>query len=213
MALSGLLVAGLLVGMAAMVSATREADHEVNHQGASYWDDVPLKKKKSASGQLKAWGWKIATLPFLTIIYVALISEGLRLLIPALGQPLWKSVPIPGFSYLRGYTGLHKLDVAHLMALFLLFAVWYSWVVNIRLLFAPHEFTARTGWILENYRWFVQILSITILVADALLFYCSMIQQGVWGSNAIFSFSALLATVCYTAILVFTSFVTVNLEE
>ena len=191
----------------------KETMNHVPPPVSSRYDNLPLFRKKSFSGQAKAWLWKIATFPFLAIIYVALISEGLRLLMPALGQPLWKAVPIPGFSLLRGYSGLHKLDIAHLMAILLLFAVWYSWVVNIRLMFASHEFAARTGWNLQNYQTFVSTLSITILVADAILFYRSMLEQGVWGSGSIFSFPALLATVCYTAILVFTSFVTVNLEE
>src|SRR5436190_23058889 len=44
---------------------------------------------------VKAWLWKIATFPFLAVVYVTLIAEGLKLLAPELGQPLWRALPLP----------------------------------------------------------------------------------------------------------------------
>ena len=83
----------------------------------------PIPRQRGLS--IKTWLWKIVTFPFLGTIYCSVIADGLRRLVPDLGRPLWRAVPFPGFSQLRYYEGLHKLDLAFLMALLLLFAVWF----------------------------------------------------------------------------------------
>ena len=154
---------------------------------------------------------KLATLPVIGIVYVALVSEGLRSLIPTFGQRLYRQ---PGLSFLRDYEGWHKFDLAHVMACILLVAVFSSWCINLRLWFAPHEFVARTGWRLEAYRLVATVLSWAVLICDACLFYAAMSQgESIWDAAKTISWSAILATLLYCAIIVFLSFSYVTLEK
>jgi hypothetical protein len=165
------------------------------------------------ASKVKAWLWKLITLPFLALIYLVVISEGLRLLVPVLGLKLHK-LPLPGFSALRGFEGFYRLDMAHLFSVLLLWAVWYLWTVNLWILFAGPDFFARTRWDPETYTKFVRGLGVVILGADAILFYVGMTQQmgGMFGGGGL-SLSALLATVAYVGVIIFVSFVSVNLER
>ena len=56
----------------------------------------------------------------------------------------------------------------------------------------------------------VMVLGTVILGADAMLFYTALANLG-WGGTS-FSFSALLATASYVAILVFQAYVTVSMR-
>lgn len=157
----------------------------------------------------KVWAWKVFTLPPMGVIYVAVISEGLRFLVPALGQKLWK-LPIPGFSLLRDYEWSHRLDLAYFLALFLLVAVCVLWELALALYLGfelPFERAVAKP---DNYRRLVVILAVAVLGGDACLFYCAMTQLA-WSGNS-FSIPALLATVCYLAVIVFVSFLTVRLK-
>jgi hypothetical protein len=100
------------------------------------------------------------------------------------------------------------------MAIVLCFAAWYLWVVNLYIHFAADEFFARTKWNPQTYTPFVRSLGVVILGADAILFYVGITQQmgGIFG-GAIISFSGIIATIAYVGVIIFISFVTVNLER
>ena len=76
--------------------------------------------------KLKYWGWNLLVIVVLSIIYWTVISEGLRFLIPVLGQRLSK-LPIPGFSLLARYEATYRLDLANAMAVFLFLAMFSLW--------------------------------------------------------------------------------------
>lgn len=163
-----------------------------------------------SAARVKSWAWKLVTVPIIGLIYCVLISEGLRYLFPALAQRLYK-LPIPGLSYLRDYEAFYRLDLAHLFSIFLFIAVWYLWVVNLRAYLGDADVFNRSGWNPEAYRRFVLRLGVVVLGADAILFYIAITQQGWFGNR--FSFTALVATVIYVAVIIFVSFVSVNLER
>ncbi len=147
--------------------------------------------------------WMIFTKVGLGTIYIAVISEGLRYMVPALGQRLYK---IPGLGFLEDFEETHGLDLAPFMAIFLLIAVFWLWERILHIWLASDE--EGIDWLNETK--LLMVLGTSILGADAILFYIAMTQVG-WGGTVI-SISALLATVAYVAILVFVSYVTVTLR-
>lgn len=159
---------------------------------------------------LKLLAWKGITMPIMGVIYCMVISEGMRLLVPALGQPLHK-LPIPGLSQLRGFRGVNRLDLAHLMAIMLLFAVWHLWCVILRISLGANDVLARSGWDPVAYGRFVMGLGIVVLGADMILFYIALAYME-WGRPA-FSFPAIIGTIAYVGVIIFVSFMTVNLHR
>src|SRR5262245_52979714 len=86
--------------------------------------DGILQKWRRIRPYLRYWLWQLATKSVLGVIYLAVISEGLRLLIPALGQKLHK---LPGLAALRNFDVTYRLDLAPFFAVFLLLAVFILW--------------------------------------------------------------------------------------
>lgn len=164
-------------------------------------------------GPIKACLWKLIAVVVVGPTYVAVISEGMRLLVPTLGQKLHK-LPIPGIGMLKGYAELYRLDIAHMMSIILLFAVWYLWLKLMVILFDGHHFFRRNPWNPATYTRVIAALAILILGADAALFYYAMTQQmGFMTAKTTLSIPALLATAAYVGVLVFISFVSFNLEH
>jgi hypothetical protein len=158
----------------------------------------------------KYWLWKLVTIIVLAPIYCSVIAEGLRMLVPALGQKLHK-LPIPAFSTFGQYEETRRLDLAIFMALFLLVAVWWLWEQVLKVFLSNEDTFHDSGWNAEAYKRVVLILGIIILGADACLFYASMVQIG-WGGTRL-SVPALLATAAYLAVIVFVSLVSLNLRK
>jgi hypothetical protein len=154
----------------------------------------------------KYWLWKVVTLVVLAPIYVALISEGFRLLIPAAGLRLSK---IPFLSFLDDYEATHRLDCAHLMALGLLIFVWMFWDLLLTIKLGGQFDTY--GFEPESFKKVVLILGLTLVCCDACLFFVSVTNSS-WGGSS-FSFSAIIATAAYVAILICVSFVSCILRR
>ena len=70
------------------------------------------------------WAWQVASKAILGMIYLAVISEGLRVLIPALGQRIYK---LPLLGSLKDYEATYRLDLAPFFAVFLLIGVFVLW--------------------------------------------------------------------------------------
>lgn len=158
------------------------------------------------TARIKYWAWKLLSMAVIAPIYIAIVSDGLRYLIPPLGQKLSK---LPFLQIFGDYESTHRIDLAHPMALVLLFAVWWLWD---RLLMAwLGGDIDYLGFDPDAYNVVVNVLGISIVSADAMLFYLGA-TQSTWGGTA-FSFSALLATIAYVAILVFVSFVSCVLRR
>lgn len=156
----------------------------------------------------KYWTWQAVTKVVLGIIYLAVIAEGFRLIMPALGQKLYR---LPGLGWVRDYEATHRLDLANFFSIFMLVAVWYLWgmILSMWLRFdgAPDEGRLHGSRIKS----LIISLGLVILLADAFLFYSAMVQMG-WASTA-FSFEALVATAAYLAMLVFVTFVGLVLHQ
>lgn len=146
--------------------------------------------------------WQAVSKLFLGVIYLAVISEGLRVLIPALGQKLYK---LPGLSSLQDYEATHRLDLAPFFAVFLLVAVFVLWHRIVELWLSGEEFSR-----LAKEHQLVVGMGCMILGADAVLFYLAMTQM-TWGGGGL-SFSALVATGAYVGVLIFVSWMSVILH-
>jgi hypothetical protein len=158
--------------------------------------------------RLKYWAWEILTKGILGVIYISVIAEGLRRLVPALGQRLYR---LPGLGALREYEATYRLDLAPFLAVFILIAVWYLWDEILQLWLRRECDDDESPWNRANHGLLIVSLGIVILGSDAVLFYIAMTQIGWQGAG--FSFPALLATVAYLAVLIFVSFVSINLRE
>lgn len=194
------------------------AIHQSNGRPALHDHAAPLQSEFDDShgdGQLVVWIWRqtvyrawLLVKGALGVLYICVVSEGLRFLVPGLGMRLHK---VPGLSFLYDYEDLHRLDLAHVLSLFMLFAVFYLWDKMLLLWLDSSENFDDGGWNPQANRQLIVALGWIILGADACLFYVAMTQVG-WGATS-FSFAALLATAAYLAILIFVSYVTINLRK
>ncbi|MBS0263430.1 MAG: hypothetical protein JSS02_15920 [Planctomycetes bacterium] len=151
---------------------------------------------------LRYWLWQAVSKGFLGFIYLAVISEGLRVLVPALGQKMYK---LPLLGFLRMYEATYRLDLAPFFAMFLLIGVFVLWPRIIAV-----WMTGRSFWECSSEQRLVVVLGSGILFADAVLFYYAMTQM-TWGESTL-SFSGLVATVAYVGVLVFVSWFSVVLN-
>ena len=161
-------------------------------------------------GGVKRWLFEIVAVVVVGPIYCVVIASGLREIVPALGQKLYK-LPIPGFTMFGDYVGTRRLDLAIGMAVILLFSVCWLWERILFTIMSPDEAFADAGWDPEAYRRVVLTLGTVILLSDGLLFYYAVTQTG-WGGGG-FSFTALIATAAYVAVIVFISLVSLNLRR
>jgi hypothetical protein len=152
-------------------------------------------------------GWQVATKGVLGIVYLAVIAEGLRVVIPPLSQKLHK---LPGLALLDRWDTTYQADLANIFASFLLLAVFVLWDRCLRIWLDVPAFCHPT-WNPERYRRFIVVTGSVVLVSDGALFYAAMGTM-TWGSSG-FSFGALLATAAYIALLVFISFVGISLHQ
>ena len=143
--------------------------------------------------------WQLLTKLVLGVIYVTLIADGLRQLIPPLGLKLYKA--IPGFSFLQDYEATHRLDIAQPAALVFMVFVWIAWARLLQLWLnhdvhvADHDWGNKRGSDIDS------ILAAVLLVGDACLFYLSLVRVA-W-SGTTFSATVALATLIYVGIVVF----------
>ena len=158
----------------------------------------------------KYWLWKFVTIVILAPIYCSVIAEGLRMLVPALGQKLYK-LAIPGFAMFGQYQETRRLDLAIFMSVFLLVSVWWLWEQVLKVFLTTDALFEESGWNAANYTRVVLILGVVILGADACLFYVSLVQMG-WGATRL-SIPALLTTAAYLAVIIFVSLVSLNLRK
>jgi hypothetical protein len=156
---------------------------------------------------VKMWGF----LPVKFLIgvgYVAVITEGLRMVVPALGIKLYR---LPLLSALKHYEVWHKLDLA-LFAGMLLFALSsWIWCVLLESWLYDREGLGVSGRNATKYERCLCVLGSVILFSDACLFYRAMTFVG-WGGE-VFSVTSLLCTLAYLAVLVTICAVSVNLKR
>ena len=169
---------------------------------------VPPIKRRRAWRIFFAWLkyllWQIFSKVILGIICVAVTSEGLRTLVPALGK---KIHTFPGLGAFKDFEETYKLDFAPFFALFLLVTVWALWS---RILQVWLRTESEPGWHSERHRKIITTLGVTVLGADAALFFIAITYMG-WGAS--FSVSALLSTAAYVAVIIFVSYQSLTLYK
>lgn len=151
--------------------------------------------------------WECFVIPTLGLIVVVVGSEGLRVMFSALAVKLSK-VPVPGFAWLFGFEGLHRLDVAHVGALVVFVFVWGAWCSFLRL----YLHGKRSKWTSSNAQDFIFFISAVLLLFDGVVFYRGISETAGWG-GATFSIWPLIATGLYVALTVYAAFKTVELED
>lgn len=158
--------------------------------------------------RVKYWAWYIITKICLGIVCIGIVSEGLRMFVPALGQKLYR---LPGFGFLRNYEETHSLDIAPFLAFFFVISVWYL-IEKMLKLWLPSDSIDRTDvlWNGEKEMKIVTAMACVLITVDCVLFYTAIARMR-WGAS-MFSFSALLATLAYLSVLVFVSYVSAKLH-
>ncbi len=157
---------------------------------------------------LKLLAWETVTKGLLGIVYFVLIAEGIRQVLPTLGIKLSK---IPGLGLLSEYEGIHKLDLAHLLSIIILIFAWIQWRELLLVWLSPEPEQSAFGWRPRRHQEITVILAAVVLISDGLLFYSAMADLA-WNGSW-FSITAFIATVVYVAILVFVTFVSINMKR
>jgi hypothetical protein len=140
--------------------------------------------------------------------YVAVITEGLRMVVPALGMKLYT---LPFLGTLKRYEVWHELDLAPFCAVLLFLFSSYIWCALLETWLYGEAALAATGRCPARYQQCMGVLGCVILFSDACLFYRAMNMAG-WGGQG-FSFTSLFCTLAYLAILVSVCVVSVNLKR
>ncbi len=163
--------------------------------------------------RFKYHAWSVLIHVVFAAVYIAIIAEGFRILIPTLAQRLYK---LPGLGFLKDYEATYKLDVAICMALFMMLAVLYlwhrlveKWLGTTDSLYTPHY--DDEGWSHRHHMMLLWTLGTVVLGCDTYLFYTSIVSL-TWGDSE-FSFTSFIATLAYLAILVFVSYISVILRK
>ncbi len=202
---------GLMLGAVAVNTApnTRVEGNRM----AEHWPESPPPRRRHPWTIIRGILFKMFCLPFIGLLYFVVISEGFRVMVPVLSLRLYR-LPIPGFSRLRDFEGLQRLDLAHLFAIVLCFLTWYFWTAALWLMLAPQEYLARKRWNPVTYGKIMKGIAIALLSADAILFYRGLTEQagGIFGGSW-FSPTAILVTIAYVALIVGIALISVNLDR
>lgn len=141
-------------------------------------------------------GFQLLSKLVLGAVYLGIVSEGARRLIPSLGQKIFKLVP-----WLDQID--HRIDAAHCFALFLLIGTWWSWRQLLETWLGIKPYSRATTVIVP--------LAFTFIIVDTIFFY-NATAQWKWGGSHV-SFTTLLATAGWVAILIFVTFVGIQMKE
>ncbi len=156
---------------------------------------------------VKLWGFKPIKL-LIGVGYVAIIGEGLRMVVPALGMKLYK---LPFLGILHDYQGWHGLDLALFAGMLLFLLSSWIWCALLETWLYDKSALQMSDRSAAKYERFLAVLGAVILFSDACLFYRAMTFVA-WGAQA-FSASALICTLAYVAVLVTVCAISVNLKR
>lgn len=140
--------------------------------------------------------------------YVAVITEGLRMVVPALGMKLYN---MPFLGALKNDEGWHNLDLAPFAAVLLFCLSSSIWCALLETWLYDDSTLGASGRCPDRYQQCMVVVGGIILFADACLFYRAMTMVG-W-SGRTFSLPSLMCTLAYLAVLVAVCMVSVNLKR
>lgn len=190
--------------------ARRMARWWVQYNGGSPRFRPPDIDWQLAIARFKYYGWIIFTKLGLGVVYLSIVREGFRYVMPVLGMKISR---VPGFGFLAWFSMTYRLDLAAPMALFVLLAVFWLWDRSLGLWLHGHDTLFESDDPLFRMRreMFFYSLSVVVLLTDSILFYVGLVQNN-WGQSMI-SFTAFIATVLYSAVLVFVTLLTLDLRQ
>jgi hypothetical protein len=152
--------------------------------------------------KLKYWIWTLFGKVVFALVYVGILSEGFRVLVPAMARKVYR---LPFLGFLKQYTEFYKLDLAPIFALILMLAVFWltgrmikTWMV------------LRSDYRLSQRERIDVCFGAPLFVLDALFFYFGASHLK-WGSAGL-DIWVLLATVTYSLVLLYVSYVSVTLH-
>lgn len=160
---------------------------------------------------LVAWGKLWCFFPIKVLIgvgYVIIISEGLRMVVPALGIKLYN---LPFLGTLKRFEVWHELDLAPFCAVLIFLFTNYLWCSLLDTWLYGEPTLPAAGRSSARYQRCTAVLGSVVLFSDACLFYKAMTMSG-WGGRG-FSYTSLFCTLAYLAILVSVCVVSVNLKR
>ncbi len=142
------------------------------------------------------------------VLYLGLISMGLRLSYPEMGVKLSKVLP-----WLDNYELTYKWDRAHLGAIGILFFSWTFCHLILRFLVSSElaDSLKRIGWSNDWPRRLTFTIGVIIMTVDACVFYRAF-NAVIWGQSS-FSASAIITTLGYVTLLVATTFYSLYLGQ
>jgi hypothetical protein len=158
--------------------------------------------------QFRYWSWQAWSKIVFGVMYFGVMSEGFRVMIPALAQKVHK---LPGFASLYDYEATHRLDLAHFMAIGLLVAVMMTWAAVIELWLGIEERYKGTRADIERHKALVVLMAWVLLGGEGYVFYSAIGQLGWSGSG--FSFIGLIATAVYLSVMVAVTYKSVCLRK
>ena len=160
--------------------------------------------------RLKYYCWLIFTKLILGVVYLSIIRDGFRFVLPALSMKLSR---IPGFGFLDDFEFTYQLDLAAPMALFVLLAVFWLWdrALSMWLHGDDGPFDIQDPLFRVRREIVFYSLAVVVLTMDGILFYVSLVRSN-WGATMI-SPPAVVATVLYTAVLVCVTLMTLELRQ
>lgn len=158
--------------------------------------------------KMKYWAFTIAAKTGGAVLYLGLISMGLRLSYTELGVKLSKVLP-----WLDNYELTYSWDRAHMAAIGILFFSWTFCHFMLRFL-VSEEFTGTLrsiGWVNDWPKRLTFTIGVIIMTVDSCVFYRAF-NAVVWGQST-FSPSAILTTLGYVTLLVATTFYSLYLSQ
>lgn len=156
--------------------------------------------------------WNAITMPLIGLLYWVVNAQGIRSEFPVFARRLYQ-LPLPGLSRLRGYEGLHILDLAHVLAILLLGFVWYFWILVIRVWLYGEDPVKDPSLNRSSYYVFIFTLSGVMILGDATVFYCGLFDHvgSMWGETN--RFVPFVATMLYMGLLAAAAKVHVHLTH
>lgn len=152
-------------------------------------NDDPEINWKLVRARASYWGWQVAMLLALGLVFMPIVVQGLRVGFPTLATRI-----------------LGRMDMAVVIAWGLLFFVPFFWKKILQLWLGADRIFDSLGRYEENHKVLVTGLGGILLFADGYAFFSAIADAGDWDSESSFSFSALMLTAGYMAMVISMSY-------
>lgn len=183
--------------MSAQLQSNRYETNSHDTNSRSLFTEQESRSLTHVWARVRYWGWQGISKGVMGIVYCSIVSDGARRLCPSLGQKIYHLSPILGRVN-------HQLDCAHFFALFLLLGCWCCWTWLLQMWLGVKSYSF-------EHKLVILPLALIFIAVDTLVFYFA-IAQSKWGGSLL-SWSAMLMTIGYVAVLVFVTYVGIVLKE